>query len=239
MEFSPSILASNNFLELDHICIYLPNGLQGALILQEFGFYSIPHVIRRVEQGTMSRIILFENAYLELISIDNEDTAQQHAVQTGVDILKRAHWEQTGVSPFGISLRRCQPINLKSGCDGKCNEWIPSETFVNFATENLLRLAEPFCFIIPDFLALTNWLDLSSPEHQALVSHSLGIKTLTRIKIVMNDCQELSNAISLISSSTQIAIEKGSFPLLELTFDHMAMGRTLDIQPALPIIIHY
>lgn len=79
--------------------------------MQAFGLDTAPHIIERFKQGITSRLILFENAYLELISINNENAAKQHAIQTGIDPLKRANWQQTGASPFGISLRRCQRMN--------------------------------------------------------------------------------------------------------------------------------
>lgn len=235
MDFSFPLIANNNCFDIDHICIYLPNQVKSASILQEFGFHSPSRTISRWEQGTSSRVFFFENAYLEFISIEDENIAKQNATQTGIDIWKRAYWP--GASPFGISLRRAQPIRSK--IDGQYPDSIASEICVNFATDNLANLKEPLLFIIPDCLALTNWLDLYCPSHQMLMSHPLGVKALTNVKIILNENQNLSHAISLVSQLSNIVIEQGSFQLLELTFDKGSVGNRINLQPKLPIVINY
>ncbi|MEH2049423.1 hypothetical protein [Nostoc sp.] len=47
---------------------------------------------------------------------------------------------------------------------------------ISFAAENLVNQQEPFCFIIPDSITLTAWLDPSLTAHQKLISHPLGEK---------------------------------------------------------------
>lgn len=102
---SPQVSADNVVLEVDHIFVYTLKGAASASVLQELGFHCSNHLLRRVEQGTASKIIFFENTYLELIWIEDEHAAQQQAVQTGIDTLARVRWQHTGASPFGIGLR--------------------------------------------------------------------------------------------------------------------------------------
>jgi hypothetical protein len=234
----PSIIANNLFLEIDHICIYLPDGARGTSVLEEVGIHSPARAIKRAEQGTVSRLIVFENAYLELIWIEDENAAKQHAAQTGIDMLARSCWRQTRASPFGISLRRSGTAKPMSDSRQDWDEGMRPEIFINFATDNLACLVEPMCFLIPDSLALTSWLDCKAHVHQQLLSHPLGTRHLTSVKIAIDSYQELSDAVSLISRQGEIAIERGSPSLLELTFDSGVKGKVLDLRPALPIILN-
>jgi hypothetical protein len=107
------------------------------------------------------------------------------------------------------------------------------------AAENLARVEEPICFVIPDSIALTTWLDHSLDAHQQLISHPLGVRTLTGIKITLNSDKELTNAVSLLDCNGIVTIERGTAPLLELTFDSGTKAKILDARPMLPIQLRY
>lgn len=111
--------------------------------------------------------------------------------------------------------------------------------FIHFAAENLASVEEPICFVISDSIALTTWLERSSEVHQQLTSHPLGVKKLIGIKITVNSDKELTNAVSLLERHGVVAIERGTYPLLELTFDSGIRGEILDARPMLPILLKY
>lgn len=238
---STPVNADDFLLEVDHIFICATESLQGVAVLQEFGLYCHELTVRRAGQGTASTIVFFENTYLELISIEDENTVEQYAARTGIDFLARAHWQQTtGVSPFGIGLRGKPKTAELMPDDGQ--HWAEEtrlDVFTHFAAENLASLEEPICFVIPETLALTTWLDLSCEAHQRLISHPLGVRKLTGIKIIVNSDKELTDAISLLSENGVVAIEQGRSPLLELTFDGGTRGQILDARPMLPILLKY
>jgi len=238
MEPPSSIAASLSLLEIDHILLYLTDGQLGASVLEELGFTVSAHTIGNANQGTASKLIFFENAYIELIWIEDEDAAEQYGTQTGADILNRTRWQQTRASPFGISLRhRSNLTALQSYSRQPWAESIQFNTLISFSAENLASTAEPLCFLIPEQLALTNWLDLSSEFHQRLVAHPLGVKTLTDVKFTITGEQDLSETPAYLAESGIITIERGISPLLELTFDHGYTGKLLDARPVLPVLI--
>jgi hypothetical protein len=223
-------------LEVDHLVIYVSEGSTSVSVLQEFGLHCSSRRVQRPEQGTASQIIFFENAYLELIWVEDERAVEEYAARTGFDILKRTRWQQTRASPFGVGLR-CESGTV----DQKqyWAEWMRSHTYINLAAENLARVEEPLCFVIPDSIALTTWLDCSIEAHQQLISHPLGVRTLTGIKITLNSDKELTNAVSLLDRNGIVTIERGTAPLLELTFDSGTKAKILDARPMLPIQLRY
>lgn len=235
-----TVSADNFLLEVDHLFIYATEGVPEVSILQEFGLHCSNQVVRRVGQGTASTIFLFENAYLELIWVEDEDAALQYAVQTGIDIPTRARWRQTGASPFGVGLRYKPGMgNPRLRSRKRWAEWMRSDTSVNFSAENLASVEEPICFAIPDAIALTTWLDCSCETHRQLLSHPLGVKKLTDVKIAINTQKVLTDAVSLLSDNGVVAIERGTSPLLELIFDDGSSGEVLDARPMLPILLRY
>lgn len=234
---APLISVDNFLLEVDHIFVHI-KGAASASILQELGLNCSNHLVRRVEQGTASKIIFFENAYLELIWIEDERAAKKQAVRTGINTLARVHWQHTGASPFGIGLRgKADTVELIP--QPYWAEWMRSDMFISFAADNLASVEEPICFVIPDFIALTTWLDRCCEAHQQLISHPLGVRKLTGVKVIISTNKQLTNAVSLLCLHGVVAIERGTPLLLELTFDGGTRGKILDAQPVLPIVLKY
>ena len=90
----------SNF-NLDHIfCFCEPQLVRESEIATEAGFTFNP-VNRHLGQGTANRAIIFEENYLELIFIDSFVDAQKNPLRLD----KRADWQKTAASPFGICLR--------------------------------------------------------------------------------------------------------------------------------------
>lgn len=227
-------------LEVDRIFFHTTKGEASVSVLQKLGLHCSNHLVRRVEQGIASRIIFFENTCLELIWIEDEYAAKQQAVRTGIDTLSRVRWQHTGASPFGIGLRRkSETTKLMRHRRKHWADWMRPNISVNFADDNLANAEEPICFVIPDSVALKTWLDCSIETHQQLISHSLGVKKLTNVKITVTSDKELTNAVSLLLRYGVVAIERGTSPLLELTFDNGTRGEILDTRPILPILFKY
>jgi hypothetical protein len=237
---SPQVSVDDFLLEVDHIFVHTIKGAARVSVLQELGLHCSDHLVRRVEQGTASKIIFFENAYLELIWIEDEHAVEQQAVRTGIDILGRFHWQHTGASPFGIGLRgKSGTAELMPHSNPHWAEWMRPEMSIRFAAENLASVEEPIYFVIPDSIALTTWLDRSCEAHRQLISHPLGVRKLTGVKITVNSDKELTDAVSLLCLHGVVAIERGMSPLLEITFDSASRGKIIDARPVLPIVLKY
>lgn len=229
-------------LEVDHLQIYTGRSLPDVSTFQELGLNNATQIVRREAQGTASTLFFFENAYLELIWIEDENIFKHYTAQMKIDLLARSQWRQTEASPFGIGLR--PRINnyyhLNSSIDKSLLGTRGNlETRINFSAENLAAIREPMCFTIPHQIALTNWLDKNNEDHRKFLTHPLGIKRLTGVKIIINTHLALTNAVSLLEDRDIIAIGRGLSPLLELTFDENVKNRVVDARPLLPLQLKY
>ncbi|MHC5762548.1 VOC family protein [Nostoc sp.] len=237
---SPQVSVDDFFLEVDHIFVCTTKDTESISVLQELGLHCSNQAVQHFKQGTASKIIFFENTYLELIWIEDKHLLEQQSVHTGVHTLSRLHRQHIRASPFGVGLRRkFNHGNLRFHSTLYWSEWMRPQMSISFAAENLVNQEEPFCFMIPDSIALTAWLDPSLTAHQKLISHPLGVKKLTSVKITINSDKHLTDAISLLSTHSSVAIERGESPLLELTFDEGIREKNLDARPILPILLKY
>jgi hypothetical protein len=232
-------------LERDHIFIWVSPGAPEAATLQKLGLYTDGRVHKHVGQGTSSIVFLFENAYLELIWVDEPEVARQKSQEMGTDLLARVAWRQTGASPFGIGLHRLAAggSDLPFPTKMYWAEWMEAGTFISIA-ESSANLGEPFYFVVPDYLAvppaerLKQLLD-NQPEYRKNFTHSLGLRRLTGLKIISNQPGKFSETTSLISKNGVAVVKRGKSPHAELTFDGNAQGKALDVRPALPLILKY
>jgi hypothetical protein len=238
---SPLASKESFLLEVDRLFICASQGELGVSILQEFGLHCSHQIVQHLGQGIASTVLFFENAYIELIWVEDEKIAEQQARQPGLAPLSRTRWQQTGASPFGVGLR-CQPIPTyfrRRRARKYRMECLLEEIPVRLAAENLANLEEPLCFLVPEALAFTNWLDRSLETHRQLISHPVGVKKLTGVKITVDSNQKLTHAVSLLQDNGVIAIERGTSPLLELTFDSGIAQKVFDTRPILPICLKY
>lgn len=221
--------AEDFLLEVDRVFVYTTAKGEVISALEEIGFNCPNCLVRNAKRGTISHIVFFENAYLELLWIEDEKTVEQCEAQRDIRIVARSHWQQTGASPFGLGLR----------CKADLPELENLNPFIHFAAENLSSTGEPVCFVVPDFITLTSWLDCTSKKHQQLVSHPLGVKNLTNVEITINNYKELTETLKMLARNGVVTIVRGMYPLLELTFDNGVKGRVLDVRPVLPILFKY
>jgi hypothetical protein len=229
----------NFFWEIDHILLFTHTKVEIS-ILQEFGLNCSRQIIRRSEQGTTSIVIFFENIYLEIVWIENRDCAEQYSKSYGIDILTHSNWEETGSSPFGIGLRtKTEKANIKSYLKNLQNKNENLNVSAKFSNDNLSQIEEPIFFLVPDELALTTWLDYSFEQHQQLITHPLGVKKLTKLKVGLDTHKKLTSTICLLEQNQVLYLQNNSTPLLELTFDNCSQEQVIDTQPLLPIRIRF
>lgn len=102
----------NAELKLDHIFVCTPSLATDAQRLVEFGLQPGRSRIH-ASQGTENVCFFFDNAYLELLGLQDEAEVRSPLVAP-LGLWERLHWQQTGACPFGISLR------LKAGTWKRC-----------------------------------------------------------------------------------------------------------------------
>lgn len=232
-------------LERDHIFIWVSPGAPEAARLQELGLYTDGKVHKHLGQGTSSTVFSFENAYLELIWIDETEVARRKNQEIGTDLLARAAWKQTGSSPFGIGLhhRAAGSTDLPFPTKRYWAEWMKPDTFISIA-ESSVNLKEPFYFVVPDYLAVPSAEQLklllkSQPDYRKNFTHALGVRRLTGIKIVCNPAGKFSETASMLAKNGVVVVKRGKSSHAELTFDGGSQGKALDVRPTLPLILKY
>ena len=232
-------------LERDHIFIWVSPGAPEAARLQKLGLYTDGKVHKHVGQGTSSKVFLFENAYLELIWIDEPGVARRKGQEMGTDLLARAAWKQTGASPFGIGLhyRSAESSVLPFPTKKYWAEWMKPDTFI-FIAESSVNLKEPFVFVVPDYLAVPSAEQLklllnSQPDYRKNYTHALGVRRLTAVKITSNPVGKFSETASMIAKHGVVVVKRGKSSHAELTFDGGSQGKALDVRPTLPLSMKY
>ncbi|MBF2050457.1 MAG: hypothetical protein IGS54_24360 [Elainella sp. C42_A2020_010] len=225
-------IATESLLEIDHIVICVSAPIS-AFALADLGLVSSSQPLRRLQQGTASRLIFFENVYLELLWVEDELAAEIYAMQSGIDFLARANWPQTQASPFSIALRpKSAAFNSAPTID--------SQPFLNFAVDNWRTQSEPLCFVIPESISLVALLDPTSVMHQQLLAHPAQIQRLTSTAVGISTTTPLTGSMTLLEREGVISLELQSKPLLDLTFDHRRQKRTLDLhQLGIPAVLNY
>lgn len=235
------VVAGDSLLEVDHILVCVET-VPNIHLLREVGLICSDRTVQRQEQGTVSSLVFFENAYLELIWVEDADAAENYAMRSGIDFLARSLWQATKASPFGIALRQ----KLNEGISNTSKQVLSqraiterSETFVNFASDNLVTQAEPLCFIIPDSVSLIRLLDRSLDLHRQLITHPLGLNKLTQTKVTIEP-GKLTDPIAMLLTEEIIQVEQNAEPQLELTFDHGRQDQRLDLRwLGIPIMLKY
>jgi len=229
----------NHFpLELDQIFIWVKPAAPEAAVLEEFGIKHIPNTSEHLGQGTASKFFFFENAYLELIWISDENAAKQSMDRSGIDWRARADWQQTGASPFGIGLHGISsPVDLNLFPLKYWAEWMQPDTLIHFA-ESATNNLNPLYFIVPEYMSFATQSQQYPESIKKLVDlHPLGFKRLTDVKITVAAQTELSPIAALLGEQNIAHIETGTSSLLELIFDGGLPGKTFDARPTLPMIL--
>lgn len=235
-------------LERDHIFVWVSEEAPEAAALEKLGLYTDRRVNKHTGQGTASIVFYFENAYLELIWVDDEGVAAKKDNEAGggaVHMVERSRWRQTGASPFGVGLHGRAGVTdaIPFATRKYWAEWMKPDTFIEFATSSS-NAREPMCFVVPEYIAVpppekVRSLLESRPEARKLFAHPLGARELTAVKITVSGVRRLSTTASLLSENGVVTFEKGKTPVLELTFDGGSRGKTLDARPTLPLILKY
>ncbi|MFD2206951.1 VOC family protein [Kiloniella antarctica] len=137
---------SSSPIDIDHIFIFvdpLPNeDPVEALRMQQAGFiesYRRDHP----GQGTTNICYCFDNAYLELLWV-NDEQALRRAPISNTRLADRAQWKTNNSSPFGIALRSNFPFETWDYCP----PYLPEGMSIPVA-QSSLDPEQPFIFKSP------------------------------------------------------------------------------------------
>jgi Glyoxalase-like domain len=126
-------------LELDHVFCLVPPPGDWATRLTASG-WALDAGTAHPRQGSRNRRISWAEQYLELLWIDDADSARNHPLRLDL----RADWARTGASPFGFGLRGRLPDELRPAyrpLDG-----LPLEVWVHRDSQDDRR--KPLVFVL-------------------------------------------------------------------------------------------
>lgn len=220
-------------MEFDHLFICCDTGAPEADRLAALGFTegagnSHPG------QGTACRRFFFENAYLELLWVENEQEARALSVEP-LRLWDRWQGRNGRASPFGVALR---PSNSPSGVDEKASfpsfgyrpQYLPPGLQID-VSETAALVAEPLVF----FMTFATRPDAYAAERAQPLVHDVGVRAVTRVTVTGSIAADWLGD----DSATCVRVRQGDGHVADVGFDDERCGKVRDCRPWLPLIVRW
>lgn len=217
-------------MELDHIFIRTRAGAPEAAQLITLGLTE-GSANRHAGQGTANRRFFFDNAFLELLWIEDA-TAVTAPATAATQLAQRLSLNNQHSSPFGLCFRPSAQSSTPT-----FNSWayqpayLPAGLQVDIAEPSPLH--EPMWFFLASAVAPKH----APPARRQPLHHPAGIRRLSTVRLTIPGAQHWS-AAARAAASHAIILQPGTEHLLELTFDQ-GQTRQIDLRPTLPLILRY
>ena len=211
-------------LEIDRILIFVGE-MYEIEAFRKLNFHHFEFITRNSKEGTVSHIFFVGDIGIELIAIENQNSSTLSCTKTNANFVLCRPWKREGFLPFGFILNyaNSQEFESRRRCYNTSKKRFfhsHSSLQVEFSPENLQKIKEPACYIVPQSLTSKNLLDSRSTIKQRVLFQKSKINKLTNIQITLNISDSLTNTVSLLSDLTLVNIELGNDPQLELEFDN-------------------
>lgn len=230
-------------LALSHCWIVVRTGAPERKALEKAGFRIAPTINRHEGQGTSSVTVELLNGFLELIYPD-PTVPVSSAMQAGAAKFRlKSAWRETGYSPIGIVFDRtpATPEDLPFPTWRISTDWMEKGTFIEMMTPK--EMSKAVSLSISSHAASTrereNEALVRDPVKGAMFLHSNGARRLTGLRVVAPSVDGFPPAASYIAEHRLVKFDVGSQWLLDVTLDNGSQGVTKDLQPDLPMVIHY
>jgi hypothetical protein len=230
-------------LTLSHAWLVVTTGAPERKALEKAGFRIAPMVNRHDGQGTASVTVELLNGFLELIYPDSTVPVAP-ALKVGAEKFRlMSGWRETGYSPIGIVFDRtpATPEKLPFATWKVSAEWMDPGTFIEKMTPKEMPKAASLS--ISSHSTGTqereNELLARDPVKGAMFLHPNGARRLTGMRVVAPSAESYPPAAAWIAGHGLVTFEVGKQWLLDLTLDNGKQGVTRDLQPDLPMVVHY
>ena len=230
-------------LTLSHSWIVVTNGAPERKALEKAGFRIAPAVNRHEGQGTASITVEFLNGFLELIYPDSTVPVSP-ALQAGAEKFRlKSAWRDTGYSPIGIVFDRTPstPEKLPFATWKVSADWMEKGTFIEMMTPR--EMPRAVSLSISSHHASTRESETEAlardPVKGAMFLHPNGARRLTGLRVVGPNADSFPPAASYLAGHGLVKFDVGSRWLLDVTLDNGKQRVTRDLQPDLPMVIHY
>jgi hypothetical protein len=214
-------------LELDHVFVGVTYGAPEMATLVGAGFKEGERN-RHPGQGTASAGVFFENSYVEFLWLEDRREAESTAIRRTC-LAQRADPEQDAL-PFGFGFRCAadSESSIPFGTWDYCPPYLPNGAAIPTGN-NSDRLAEPLFFILP-------WK--SGPGYEC-PTHPNGARRVTKVSLTIRQFDEPSAEFSSFCTIGLVDVGVGSAPLLEVELDDWAARGSLDMRPAVPLVLRW
>ena len=219
-------------LEPDHAYIWVSRDAPEAAVLRELGITQWPDTAD-VGEGTAWTGFQFENFYLELTWVTDQQRFEETWLSYHPLHQERANWRTTGASPFALAFHRVDPgVHLLPAPFQVEEWWDELGGYVSDAGSEM-----PFLMVMGPRYAMPDpiWM---TPELRGLADHPAGMRRLTSWTLGIPRPLD-HEALELLVEHGALRVRPSSEHVLELTFDEGRQGKTFDARPTLPLVIHY
>jgi hypothetical protein len=237
----PAFAADAPPLMLTHALISVRTGAPERRALEKAGFRIAPTVNRHDGQGTASVTVELLNGFLELVYPDSTVTVLP-AMQAGAEKFRlKSAWRKSGYSPIGIAFERTPTTPEKFPfATWKIElEWMQKGTFIEMMTPKEMPKAVSLSIHPPSTRESENELLARDPVKGAMFLHPNGARRVTGMRVVAPSADSFPPAASYIAEHTPVRFEVGKRWLLDVTLDNGKQGVTKNLEPDLPMVIHY
>ncbi|MGA8533289.1 MAG: VOC family protein [Candidatus Tumulicola sp.] len=217
-------------LELDHVIVCCGAGAPEAAALTGAGFVEGSSNVHP-GQGTANRRFFFHNAYLELLWVADLDEARREPARR-TRLWERWLRRQDGACPFGIALR---PLDPEPSDAPPFPTWAYHAPYLPAQVSIGIALATPLAE--PEFLYL-NFATPPGAKQREPMTHPSGLVRLTGVRIGMPSPTDVrSQAARAASAAGLVSYYPASGYVMELVFDAGTNDRSVDLRPALPLLL--
>jgi len=230
-------------LTLSHGWMVVKTGAPERTALEKAGFRIAPTVNRHDGQGTASVTVEFLNGFLELIYPDSTVPVSP-ASQAGAEKFRlKSAWRETGYSPIGIIFDRtaATPDKLPFPTWKVSADWMEKGTFIEMMTPR--EMPKAVSLSISSRAASTrqseNEVLARDPIKGAMFLHPNGARRLTGMRVVAPSAVGFPPAATYVAGLGLVKFDVGRQWLLDVTLDNGKQGITKDLEPDLPLLIHY
>lgn len=230
-------------LILSHSWIVVTTGAPERKALEKARFRFAPTVNRHDGQGTASVTVEFLNGFLQLIYPDSTVPVSP-ASQAGAEKFRlKSAWRETGYSPIGIVFDRlpATPDSLPFTTWKVSADWMEKGTFIEMMTPR--EVSKAVSLSISSHPASTreseNEALARDPIKGAMFLHPNGARRLTGMRVVAPNADRFPPAATYVAGLRLVKFDVGRQWLLNVTLDNGKQGVSKDLEPDLPLIIHY
>lgn len=219
-------------LEIDHVFVVCRNGAPELEPLLHLGFTEGAANVH-AGQGTACRRLFFENAFLELIWLQDRREAAAPAI-AGTHLAERCD-PDSGWSPFGLCFRPAPggPFQLPFQTWDYRPPDLPAGLSIPIGM-NASRSEEPLVF----GLSFNRRPDQYPEDRRQPLRHASGARALTRLEFHL-PAVDLSDTMRAVADTGLVSIQHPAAFLLEVELDLARQGKTADLRPTLPLVLRW